>query len=171
MAFKNLFWKALLPFFVMLIVAGVCSSCSYWHRPSIIYLVPEEYEGMIVIAWDQNAGMPNLMEGGYEVYIIPQTGFIRTQAHSRNLAPLEEKFYSYNMKTGKRTELEIINRSLITDTITKINQFYQLKGFSGGNEEGKYMVMYLTKDPDCKFLDFSNHAKYGEKIDFLFKNY
>ena len=47
------------------------SSCTYWHNVKLKHLIPDGYEGMIIIAWDQKNGTPKTMEGDYEVYTIP----------------------------------------------------------------------------------------------------
>jgi len=86
---------------------------------------------MVVIAWGQQSGAEMAKEDDFEVYKIPESGFLSTQVQPRNIAPVEEKFFSYNLKTGKRTELDVINADLVKDTITKNNQIYQLRGFSG----------------------------------------
>ncbi|MDQ0970083.1 hypothetical protein QFZ20_005486 [Flavobacterium sp. W4I14] len=155
-------------YFSLLLICSLAFSCSYWHKPHIKYLIPEGYEGMVVIAWGQKKGAPNVKEGEFEVYKIPVNGFLRTQMDSRNIAPVEEKFYSYNLKTGKRTELEVINADLVKDTITKDNQIYQLRGFSGGHAQGSYMVLYLTKNRDYKVINFKNQEEIDRKINELF---
>ncbi|MGO4877698.1 hypothetical protein [Pedobacter sp. AJM] len=154
-------------YFLGVLLCCLVFSCAQWDRPQIKYLVPEGYDGMIVIAWGQKNGSPVVTEDDFEVYKIPENGFFRTQKKSRNIAPVEEKFYSYNIKTGKRTELEVINADLVTDTITKPNQIYQLRGFSAGNEKGNYMVLYLTKNRNYKSEHFKNQEELDERINQL----
>ena len=156
--------------FLYLIILCLIFSCSYWHKPHIKYLIPEDYEGMVVIAWGQKSGSKMVKEGDFEVYKIPENGFLRTQVESRNIAPIEEKFYSYNKKTGERTELEAINADLVSDTISKKHQIYQLRGFSGGHHQGSYMVLYLTKNRNYKQEHFKNQEEIDKKINQLFSN-
>ena len=60
---KNL--KKTIPLYILLLVVLI-TSCTYWHNVNIKYIIPEGYEGMIVLAWDQKNGAPKIMEGDYD---------------------------------------------------------------------------------------------------------
>lgn len=137
-------------------------SCTYWHKVYLKYIIPEGYEGMIVIAWDQKNGSPKTMEGDYEVYTIPANGFLRSQISARSMDVINEKFYSYNKKTGKKTELEMIDPSIRIDTIpiTKNNQYYIVGLLTGGYDGSSNMVFFITKDKKSKFMDRAYREKY-----------
>lgn len=137
-------------------------------------MIPKDYEGMIMIAWDQKDGIPKSIEGDYEAYTIPPTGFLKSQVWSRSLAPIDEKFYSYDLKTGKRTELEMIDPSIHVDTIpiTKNNQYYIVGLFTSGHGETGNMIFFITKDKKSKFMDSSYRQKYFlQHEDALYEEY
>jgi len=50
----------------ILLLIVLITSCTYWHNVNIKYIIPEGYEGMIVLAWDQKNGAPKIMEGDYD---------------------------------------------------------------------------------------------------------
>lgn len=148
------------------------SSCTYWHSVNLKYMIPKGYEGMIMIGWDQKDGIPKSMEGDYEAYTIPPNGFLKSQVASRSLAPIDEKFYSYDLKTGKRTELEMIYPDISADTITKDNQYYIVGSFSSGHGETGNMVFFITRDKKSKFMDSAYREKYFfQHEDALYEGY
>ncbi|WP_142526249.1 DUF6843 domain-containing protein [Pedobacter westerhofensis] len=126
------------------------------------FLFPENYEGIVIIAWDEENGAEKVMEDDYEVYTIPKSGILKTKVPSRSLDPMDEKFYSYNDKTKRRTELEVIYLSSIGDTvrITKKNQYYQVGLMSSGHNQKGNLIFFLTRDIKSKFMDRAYREKY-----------
>lgn len=150
------------------------SSCTYWHDVNLKYLIPDGYEGMIVIAWDQKNGTPKTMEDDYEVYTVPDNGFVRTQVKARSMNVIDEKFYSYNKRTGKKVELEMIDPSIHVDTIpiVKNNQYYIVGLVTGGYDGSSNMVFFITRDKKSKFMDRTYREKYMlQQEDVLYKKY
>lgn len=147
---------------LVLVLSGMLliSSCTYWHSVNLKYIIPEGYEGMIMIAWNQKNGTPKIMEGDYEVYTIPASGFLRSQVKDRSLSPIDEKFYSYNKQTGERKELEIIDPSTSLDTIKKENQIYRVGLFTASHGESGHTIFFLTRDKKSKFMDAIFREKY-----------
>jgi len=159
---------------LILISTILLCSCSYWHSPSLIYLIPEGYEGMVVISWDQKDGEPEAKEGDYELYKIPANGFLSTQMKARNMSPEDEKYFTYNSAKGSRVELEMIDPGNYVDTasITKSNQLYKLGSLSVSDNYGQYAVFFITRDKKSKFMDSAYREEYFKAhIDSLFSIY
>ena len=55
----------------------------YWYYTasgeSEIYLLPNNYRGIIYIIFDQKNGAPKQYENGSRVYVIPRNGILKTQ--------------------------------------------------------------------------------------------
>lgn len=134
-------------------------------------MIPEDYEGMIMISWDQKNGTPVQKEGDYEVYKIPADGFLRTRMKARNISPEDEKYFSYSAAKGIRMELEIIDPGTYVDTasITKKNQLYKLGWLSVSDKYGQYAVFFVTRNKRSKFMDNAYREDYFKThIDSLF---
>lgn len=153
--------------FVLILFVMVCS-CTRWHQVYLKYIIPEDYEGMILIAWDQDHGEKKTMEGNYEVYKIPANGFLRSQVKARSLSPIDEKFYSYN-KEGVLNRLEMIDPGAYVDTvnITKKNQFYRVGLTSGGHNGKSNLIFFITKDKNSKFMNAAYREKYIQDHDHI----
>ncbi|CAM4006170.1 hypothetical protein SAMN06265348_101122 [Pedobacter westerhofensis] len=147
---------------LLLIFTLISCGCTYWHKVNLKFLFPENYEGIVIIAWDEENGAEKVMEDDYEVYTIPKSGILKTKVPSRSLDPMDEKFYSYNDKTKRRTELEVIYLSSIGDTvrITKKNQYYQVGLMSSGHNQKGNLIFFLTRDIKSKFMDRAYREKY-----------
>ncbi|WP_142531072.1 DUF6843 domain-containing protein [Pedobacter westerhofensis] len=153
----------------ILLLVVLITSCTYWHNVNIKYIIPEGYEGMIVLAWDQKNGAPKIMEGDYEVYTFPANGFLKSEVGGRSMNA-HEKFYSYNKATGKRMELKIIDPTISTDTISAKNEYYMVGSFSGGYEQTYNLVFFITNNKKSKFMDPAYREKYGaEHLDRLYE--
>jgi hypothetical protein len=147
-----------LPLSLLILIA---LACTYWHKVNLKFLLPENYEGMVIVAWDEENGAEKVSEDDYEVYKIPSTGILKTQVTSRSLDVLDEKYYSYN-KLGLRTRLEMIDPSYYKDTIkiTKKNQYYVVGGVSSGYKGKNNMIFFITKDRKSKFMNNEYRKKY-----------
>ena len=156
---------------LLLISTILLGSCSYWHTPALKYLIPEGYEGMIVISWDQKDGEPEIKDCNYELYKIPLDGFLKTQMKARNMSPEDEKYFSYDSVKGSRVELEMIDPGTYVDTvsITKSNQMYKLGWLSVSDNYGQYAVFFITRDKKSKFMDSAYREEYFKAhIDSIF---
>jgi len=161
-----------------LLLVLICSificSCSYWHSPSLQYVLPEGYEGMVVISWDQQEGTPVAKEGNYELYSIPADGFLSTQMNARNMSPEDEKYFTYDSVKGTRMKLEMIDPRTYVDTpsLTKKNQMYKLGWLSVSDHHGQYAVFFITRDKKSKFMDNAYCEEYFKAhIDSIFSSH
>ncbi|CAM4409630.1 hypothetical protein SAMN06265348_11737 [Pedobacter westerhofensis] len=158
-------------YFMIMVGLIIFSSCTYWDTSSFRYLIPEGYEGMIVISWDQENGVAIHKDGDYEVYRIPPNGLLRTNVRARSLNIIEEQFYSYSQATGKQVRLKIIDPSISKDTIESKNEFYKVGLLSGGHEGLNNMIFFITRDKNSKFMDetYCRHY-YSKHEDELYQN-
>ncbi len=62
----------------ILLVFAITLSCKQKYE-SVIYSIPSNYEGNVLIIFDQKSGVPPLYENGRRVYEIPSSGVLRTQ--------------------------------------------------------------------------------------------
>lgn len=70
-----------------------------------IYLIPENFEGNILIVFDQKDGSSMEYEQGLRVYKIPDSGVLRTKFKPNYGMHEIDKFYYVN-PDGRRTELK-----------------------------------------------------------------
>lgn len=90
---------------VFIFILLVFSSCSLRAKLSpVIYLIPENFEGAIVIFYNEKNGInPNLSEEGY-ILTIPNDGVLKVNADNKTLSGLPD-FFLIN-KNGSRKKLE-----------------------------------------------------------------
>lgn len=70
-----------------------------------IYLIPEDFEGNILIVFDQKDGISTEYEHGLRVYKIPDSGVLRTKFKPNYGTRTIDRFY-YVSQDGQRTELK-----------------------------------------------------------------
>ena len=75
-----------------------------------IHLIPKGYEGPVIIAFDEQNGMPEKYENGSRVYEIPNDGVLRTQfkPQKEGYIPMENLKYYYYDSNG-RNELTYLH--------------------------------------------------------------
>jgi hypothetical protein len=146
-------------------------ACSSWHEVKMRFLIPEGYEGLIMIAWDQKDGVAEQKEGEFELYQFPSNGLLRSQQKSRNLNILDLQCYTYNLKNGRRTKLHVIDPTEVTDTVRKSNQYY-IVGLRSTTDKGiHHTIFYLTRSLDSKFMQAAYRDKYTiQRLDLLYGN-
>lgn len=72
-----------------------------------MYIIPNGYEGEIVIFFDVKSGTPKEFEDKVRVYRIPESGILKTQfSFNKGLIALKDiKFFYEDKNTKQRTEL------------------------------------------------------------------
>ncbi len=91
-----------LKYFVLLICI---SSCAQQGEDSI-RLIPEGYQGAVLIIFNQEDGAPKEYEEGKRVYRIPENGVLKTQ-FKPNYGIQNHQFFYLNNK-GERTEIPFV---------------------------------------------------------------
>ncbi len=141
-----------------------------------IRLIPEGYEGAVIIIFNQEDGAPKEYEGDKRVYRIPESGVLRTQFEPNYGIQNHQFFYVDN--NGERTEIPFV----MTQNDGKIDK-------KGSDKTNAYLEQTIGKvekyDPDTKELlhviepartfyigKLENVDKdYQEQLNFTFKHH
>lgn len=101
---KSLLLFAILLFFI---------SCSHKGEDSI-YLIPENYEGNLLIVFNQQEGEETLYENKERIYHFGTSGILKTKFQSNY--GIQNNFYFYLDSLGTRTRLRYLLPSELKDT-------------------------------------------------------
>jgi len=121
------------------IIVMMFSSCIWGERE--IYLIPEDFEGPVIIMFDETEGQPIKYEEKKRVYQIPDNGVLRTQFKDQdNYVHME--FY-YLSESGNRTLLEDVEIQLLNEAEkeTKDPKVYRYLVYGSGDIS--FLVGYL----------------------------
>lgn len=125
--------------FSLISLTALTSFCCTEIEPEV-HLLPQGFEGPVLIIFDQQDGSPPRYEGGVRVLKIPPDGILRTQFKNENgWYPAGYPEYYYITPGGKRTKVENGNPRDSTDT-TKVYVYGQSSGISGDQRFGAYVV-------------------------------
>ena len=130
--------KILLVSLIGLALIGVVWELIYLEMKSEerVYIFPENFKGVVVIAYDQEDGIDEVKESGKVIFNIPQSGILKLKK------PLESSVGNdwcyFENDEGKRTELfYVFNKSDMKEN--KIYVFgYSNVGFENNNESLEY---------------------------------
>jgi hypothetical protein len=67
-----------------------------------VFILPQGFKGIVLIAYDQENGLDDVVSGGKLIYKIPQNGVIRLKRKTASL--LTQSWYYFEDKNGKKTE-------------------------------------------------------------------
>ncbi len=159
-----------------LIVFLTVFSCAQ-KAEDTIRLIPEGYEGSVLIIFNQNDGAPKEYEGDKRVYRIPENGVLRTQFEP-NYGVQKHSFF-YVSSEGERTGIPFVMTQ--NDGIFDKND--------GDDKTYAYLEQTLGKvekyDPDSKELMYTIEPArtfylgklvdidkdYREQLNFTFKHH
>lgn len=132
---------------VCLLVAGIIvllSSCMLTKPVVVTYLIPEKFEGVVVIIFNQQDGVPENSDNGALIYKIPENGILRTQGPPL-IGSHQNSFYYINANGVKSeipyyTAIDVrdnksdlskivcysIERGIAQDSITKLNKSFSV---------------------------------------------
>lgn len=100
----------------IVILSLIITSCFFFSNKEEgeIFLIPEGYTGTVVVFFNMPNGKEGKTENDYRVYEIDSNGVLfTTLAEPLKLVSLKNiKYYYYNKKTKKRTELKYIDKDL-----------------------------------------------------------
>lgn len=89
----------------LLICSFLTASCQNLGEETI-YLIPEGYEGNVLVIFNQPNGRDAVYEGKKRVYKIDSTGVLRTK-FSNDRKPRIARFYIIDVD-GKRTDIKLV---------------------------------------------------------------
>lgn len=67
-----------------------------------VYILPQGFKGIVLIAYDQKDGLEDVKEDGKIIYKIPQNGVLKLKRKSATT--LSQSWYYFEDAQGKRTE-------------------------------------------------------------------
>lgn len=68
-----------------------------------VYILPQGFKGIVLIAYDQADGLEDVKEDGKLIYKIPQNGVLKLKRKEATV--LSQSWYYFEDKQGNRTEL------------------------------------------------------------------
>ena len=122
------------------------------HATPETYLIPEGYQGNILIVFDQPFGQNEEIIGGRRVYHIDSNGILITKFKNED-GFIDQQFY-YQLKNGLRKKIEIDKLIFTQDTTVKktksldknydsvLVRSFGISGLYGGSVDFKNQVSY-----------------------------
>ncbi len=68
-----------------------------------VYILPQNFKGIVLIAYNQNNGLEDIIEDGKLIYKIPQSGVLKLKR--KEATTLSKSWYYFEDEQGKRTTL------------------------------------------------------------------
>ncbi len=68
-----------------------------------VYILPQNFKGIVLIAYDQKDGIDDIIEDGKLIYKIPPNGVLKLKR--KEATTLSQTWYYFEDTQGKRTEL------------------------------------------------------------------
>ena len=69
-----------------------------------VFVLPQNFKGIVVIAYDQKDGLDDTIEDGKFIYRIPQNGVMKLKR--KEVTTLSKSWYYFEDEQGKRTILD-----------------------------------------------------------------
>lgn len=69
-----------------------------------VFILPQNFKGIVVIAYDQKDGLDDTIEDGKFIYRIPQNGVMKLKR--KEVTTLSKSWYYFEDEQGKRTILD-----------------------------------------------------------------
>lgn len=138
-------------------------SCKPSAPHEVIYLVPKNYQGVIVIVFNQKNGLPENSESGSTVYRIPPNGVLKTQGQA--IKEWHRRSFFYLDSVGNKTEIPYYTAMDVRDKGAdklKIICYSRERGVTTNkktNTELRFEVLLITSiqnlDSIAKYRDMS----------------
>lgn len=140
-----------------------------------VRLIPEGYEGSVLIIFNQEDGEPKEYEEGKRVYKIPDNGVLKTQFEP-NYGVQNHQFFYVN-KEGNRTEIPFVlvqNKEVLSEIKDdkKVYAYFENTigegfGVNANNEEYSIPSARIFYIGNLKDID----KDYREQLNFTFKHH
>lgn len=105
---------------LILAILGVFNCCSAKKRVDTIWLIPENYIGVVGVFYDYPNGSPKEFEDNKRIYRIPKNGILKTSFSSDIWVSNVEVFYV--MKDGRRKK--VLNYSVENTEFNPNHPYY-----------------------------------------------
>ncbi|MBK7393459.1 MAG: hypothetical protein IPI64_09180 [Chloracidobacterium sp.] len=154
----------------ILVTIAACASRTRSTK-EIVYLIPENFEGAVVIIYGQSDGATPDMDTGKLVFRIPADGLLKVNASKRTADGSPKFFYAHN--DGRQTEIELLVSSDPTNKFRTSRQVsdeeredtifatsYENGEFLTANGAVQFRNFRIGKDKDGNY----NYTRMQEKI-------
>ena len=139
------------------------SSCKPKDPQEIVYLIPKNYQGVVVVIFSQRKGLPASSENRHTVFKIPSSGVLKTQG--RPIKGWHRRSFYYIDSAGAKSEIPYYTAMDVKDKGTdksRIICYSRERGVTTDkktNTELKFEVLLITSiqnlDSIAKFRDMS----------------
>lgn len=135
-----------------------------------IFLIPEGYQGKVVIYYNQKTGVEPMNEKGRRVYVVPQDGVLLTKADF--IGGYIDYDYYYVDSQGNRTKLEEVDERDATRDSTTVGIYRSgTAGVRGGSNEPnsvEFLEFYVASSTTFEsFFDFKYEEAFERKVDSI----
>lgn len=104
-----------------------------------VYIIPQNFKGIVVIAYDQKDGIEDIIEDGKLIYRIPHSGVLKLKR--QEATTLSKSWYYFENEQGKRTVLYYCSPPC-EDMKNNPDKFFAYGKSNGGYEnEGEQIDM------------------------------
>ena len=98
-----------------------------------VFLIPDGYEGPVIVRFNEVAGIPIEMENGKRIFKVPQSGILKSEENlQKGYRDIE---YFYIDGSGNTTEIESVQIQLLDDEEKIANdvKIYRLLVYGNGD--------------------------------------
>jgi len=149
--------KSTIGFGLLLLSTVALNSCSMGKGE--IHLIPNNYEGAVLIVFNVPDGKPEKYEDGKRVYEIPENGILKTQFEFNSdwVASSDLEYY-YDLGNGERKKLPYPDRPENLPT-NQIQVFSKSAGDNAKNPENPTIVYLVGKYENAESLAKQKYEK------------
>jgi hypothetical protein len=128
-----------------------------------IYILPQNYTGRVLVIFDQKSGEPEKYEAKARVYVIPQTGILKTRFSINEGWKELPRFYYVEMDEKRQIPVQVEYTKLSSD---KVNATLASTGVAYKNINGTGEIQFKECYVGTKEQIEEAHKK-AEKLDIL----
>ena len=122
-------------FFLILILHLV--ACRRTAEPEI-FMIPENYKGVIVVVFNQASGEEIFYDGGRRVYSIPKNGILRTKFKKTIHGKINQQYFYVDQNGNKTTKIESFNE----DNFLSGKTYILFGSYGEVRENGERLLQY-----------------------------
>jgi hypothetical protein len=106
-----------------------------------VFILPQNFKGIVVIAYNQKSGLNDIIQDGKIIYKIPQNGVIKLKR--KEVTTLSKSWYYFEDEQGNRTILDYCFPPC-EDIKNNPNKFFAYGKSNGGTENEGEQIEFTS---------------------------
>lgn len=128
-------------FVKIILVLLLLTSCQ--NREDETFIVPKDYQGYVIVLYNQKDGVKPKYEGGKRVYEIPESGVLKTQFSSSYGYASKSECYISSIDANNKLKVSSLGKDLSKDEVIACC-FSTGKSYKNSdNEAVEYLKFYV----------------------------